>query len=65
MAPNATNRNPGRMARVIHLMVPFRREAILIITAEVTLALAGIPLGAHLALGALLHILIEVLRAAH
>lgn len=65
MAPNATKHNPSWMDRVFHFMLPSGGEAIALIAAEVALTVAGIPVGAHLAVGVLLHLLIAALGPAH
>jgi len=52
----------GRVARVVHWLFPFRRQVAIGLVTEVTLAILGIPLWLHLALGVLLHIAVHLLE---
>jgi len=47
MASNATNRTPGRMAQVIHWLLPSRRQVAVGLVAHVGLAILGLPLWVH------------------
>lgn len=60
MATNATNLTPGRTGRVIHWLFPSRRQVAVGVAAELGLAILGLPLWVHLALGAALHVVIHL-----
>ena len=57
MAPNATNHNPGRAASAIHWLFPSREHLAITIAIEMALTVLGVPLWAHLLLGALAHLI--------
>ena len=56
MAMNATNLTPGRMARVVHWIFPSRNQIVISLAADTSLAVLGLPLWMHLALGVALHL---------
>jgi len=62
MAKNATNRKPGPVGRAIHHLIPSRRQAAVMVAIELPLTPSGLPVGAHLALAAALHVVIASLR---
>jgi hypothetical protein len=60
MAPNATNHQPGRTARVLHWLFPSRTIAAITLTVEIGLTALGLPLWAHVLVAVLLHLLAGV-----
>jgi hypothetical protein len=56
MASNAATTTPGRTARVIHWLFPSRKQVAVSLAADVGLAVLGLPLWMHLALGVALHL---------
>jgi hypothetical protein len=58
MAPNATNRNPGRMARVFHFLFPTRSATVVALTVEVAALLFHAPAAAHLLAALVTHAVI-------
>jgi len=63
MATNATNPTPGRTARVIHWLFLSRRQTAITLAADAGLALLVVPLWAHVALGAVLHLTIHLVES--
>jgi hypothetical protein len=61
MATNATKPTPGRMARAIHWFFPSRRQVAISLAADAVLAVLGLPLWMHLALGLLIHLVVALL----
>ena len=59
MASNAATTTPGRMARVIHWLFPSRKQVAISLVADVGLAILGLPLWMHLALGAMIHFALQ------
>jgi hypothetical protein len=55
MASNATTARPGRAAQVIHFLFPSRRQVAISLASDIGLAVLGLPLWMHLALGVVLH----------
>jgi hypothetical protein len=60
MATNATNPTPGRTARFIHWLFPSRPQVAISLAADVSLAILGLPLWLHLALGLVLHLALHL-----
>jgi hypothetical protein len=61
MATNATNTHtPGWIARVIHWLFPSRRQVAISLAAHGVLAVLGLPLWIHLALGAVFHMAVHL-----
>lgn len=57
MASKAANHQPGRWARAIRWLFPSRAHVAITLAVEIVLAALGLPLWAHVTLGALVHLL--------
>ena len=62
MASNAATTTPGRMARVFHWLFPSRKQVAVSLATDVGLALLGLPLWMHLAVGAVLHLAFRLVK---
>ena len=58
MAPTTSNRNPGRMAQVVHLLFPSYRWAMVALAVEVAALVAQLPPVAHVVVAVAAHIAI-------
>ncbi len=61
MATNATNPTPGRTARIIHWLIPSRRQVAIGLAADVALLTLGLPLWIHLAAAVVIHLALHAL----
>ena len=60
MASNAATTTTGRMARVIHWLFPSRTQVAISLGTDAVLAVLGLPLWMHLALGIVLHVALHI-----
>ena len=60
MASNAATTTHSRMARVIHWLFPSRRQVAISVAVDAGLAVLGLPLWMHLAIGVVLHAIVHL-----
>lgn len=61
MASNASTPRFGHVARVIHWLIPSRRQVAISLASDVGLVALGLPLWAHLILALVIHLAVAVL----